>query len=68
MAKSKDTPWLNRMQKDGLARAFDGLVIAAVISLVSYVTNRLALDRSEVILLVIAALFVEFCGLYLRKD
>ena len=68
MAKAKEMPWFNQAQKEGLAKIIDGLVLAAILALVSYITDRLALAGIEAILLVIIAPYLVFHSLYLRKE
>ena len=68
MKKTEETPWLNRAQKEGLARVFDGFSIAEGITLFTHWAGRINLTEWDVGGLLFTFTCTVFAGLALRKD
>ncbi len=54
-------------QKEGTARIFDGLIIIAIITIISFIFDRIALTWRELTLLIVSGIVMYGFSLYLRR-
>ena len=60
--------WLNRTQREGIARVLDGFIIGISGTLATYVAGKIELSASETVTLVCLDLSCFLSALILRKD